>query len=112
MHATTALFKLGLDDTAVYSLCAAGTLVSFTLLRMVLQPLCLVSLVQSKALWGTQQALFYSMASICVAFNGLNTMWWLKLVQRAMGLARKKGGPKKAASGAAAPASSRGKKAA
>ena len=73
---------------------------------MVLQPLCLLSLVQSKGLWGTspqQQALFYTMAAICVAFNALNTMWWLKLVQRAAGLARKKK--------TGAPASSRGRKA-
>ena len=106
LHATTALFKLGLDGTAAYSLCAAATLVTFTLLRMVLQPLCLLSLVQSKGLWGSsaqQQALFYTMAAICAAFNALNTMWWMKLVQRAIGLTRKKK--------AGAPASSRGRKA-
>lgn len=83
LHLCTALHKLGLADTMVYKASAVATLALFTLTRTVASPLCLASLWQHRALWGTHSGLFGFNFAVTVFFVCLNFVWWVKLMRRA-----------------------------
>lgn len=78
------LYKLGLQDSAAYKACAALTLLLFTLLRVVLQPLNLVTLYRRRALWAlVSMRLWASQFAVTTFFVVLNLFWWVKLVAKA-----------------------------
>ncbi len=84
----SALHKLELTDTLAYKLSAVATLALFTLMRVVASPLCLVSLWQSRALWGAHALLFRFNLAVTAFFVALNYLWWFKLMRRAFGGSR------------------------
>lgn len=67
----------------VYKVSALLLVILFTLTRTVSSTLCLASLWSTRALWGTQTALFYFNLSITGFFVALNFIWWVKLLHRA-----------------------------
>ncbi len=77
------------------------TLLAFTLLRLLLQPLCAASMWRTRSMWGAQRKyLFAFEMGVEVAFVALNTLWWYKLMRRALGGSKAAG--KKANAGARA----------
>ena len=79
------LFKLGWGNTVAYRVCGLSTLLSFTLVRVLSQPLCQLSMWRTRALWGEHRYLFVTMMGSSNAFIALNTLWWTKLLKRALG---------------------------
>ena len=83
LHLCTVLYNLKLSHTVTYKASALLLVILFTLTRTVSSTLCLVSLWSTRALWGTQTALFYFNLAITAFFVTLNFIWWVKLLRRA-----------------------------
>lgn len=85
LHASSILRTLGLKHTALFNVCALATLLTFTLLRIVMQPLCMVSLYHSHHLWAAanQSTLWLILLLIGCGFCLLNFVWWSMLMRKA-----------------------------
>ena len=86
LHATTSLRKLGLGSSALCKATGLCTVLTFFLLRVLLQPLCLVEVWHSSPLWTGRaglRAAFWAMTASGVFFVCLN-MYWFALMLRAV----------------------------
>ena len=84
LHCSTKLHALGWGSTRIALACNIGTLLSFLVLRVMLQPFGLWALWRSRPLWPSAPLFALSFSSYAL-FLLLNLFWFRKLVRRAMG---------------------------
>ena len=90
LHLTTGLRVLDLASSALCKACGLCTLVTFFVLRCVLQPLCLRELLASRQLWADAdtQLAFYATSATGVFFVALNLYWFSQMLAAAASVLR------------------------